>query len=182
MDGATSVRSHSWLPWNSYIYIRWHTCSGQNQNAKVLKIVANSQRSVVLSSKAATRSSLISDRNPNHKVEGVFRAYEISLYCLLGRNGVLRVSACRISIVVYIPKVSSQKTLLLKNGEIYNAWVPTCWLSFLTLGCLHCNLNISTQERFWELKFLAFSYLTWGYIPAKFHRNPWHRLRTCSAD
>jgi hypothetical protein len=29
---------------------------------------------------------------------------------------------------------------------------------------------------------LAFSYLTWGYLWTKFHRNPWCRLRTCSAD
>ncbi len=100
-------------------------CPGQNQKAKVLKVVSNSWKAVVLSSKAAAHNLLISDRNPNHKAEGVCIDYKISLYCLSGRNGVLSVSVCRVSIVVYIHKVSSQNTLLLKNGEIYNAWVPT---------------------------------------------------------
>ncbi len=90
-----------------------------------MKVVSNSWKAVVLSSKAAAHNLLISDRNPNHKAEGVCIDYKISLYCLSGRNGVLSVSVCRVSIVVYIHKVSSQNTLLLKNGEIYNAWVPT---------------------------------------------------------
>ena len=47
-----------------------------------------------------------------------------------------------------IHKVSWQNTLLLKNGEIYNRWVPSGWLSFITLGCLYCDSNISTKGRF----------------------------------
>jgi hypothetical protein len=50
-------------------------CSGVNQVPKVLEVIANSWKAVVL-------SALISDRNPNHKVEGISRPYGISLYCL----------------------------------------------------------------------------------------------------
>jgi hypothetical protein len=35
------------------------------------------------------------------------------------------VSVCRAPMVVYILNISPLKTLLLKNGEIHNAWVPT---------------------------------------------------------
>ena len=121
IDGVVSVRADHDLCKMAHICIRRGFCSGQNQKAKVLKIATNSYRSLVLSSKAAAHNSLIRDRKPNHKGEGVCVAYEISLYCLAHQNGVLRVSVCRVSIVVYIPKVSGQNTVLLKNGEIYNA-------------------------------------------------------------
>jgi hypothetical protein len=45
-------------------------CSGQNQKAKVLKIVANRWRVAVLSSKAGVHKSLIRDRNPPHNRGG----------------------------------------------------------------------------------------------------------------
>ena len=61
------------LPEMAHIYTRRDTCSGQSQKAKVLKIAANSYRSLVLSSKARAHRSLISDRKPGHKVRGIYR-------------------------------------------------------------------------------------------------------------
>jgi hypothetical protein len=58
--------------------------------------------------------------------------------------------------VVYILKISALKSLLLKNGEIYNAWIPAWLPLFLVLGCLYCNLNISTREQFLEAEILGF--------------------------
>ena len=68
IDGVVLVRVDHDLCRIPHSYIRRDFCSGQNQKAKVLKIAANSYRSLVLSSKAAAYKSLISDRKPDHKV------------------------------------------------------------------------------------------------------------------
>ena len=130
------------------ICIRRGFCSGQNQKAKVLKIATNSYRSLVLSSKAGAHKSLISDRKPGHKADGVSRTYEISLYCLTRPRMVLSVSVCRVSMVVYTHKISALKTLLLKNGEIYNEWVLLWSYSVFTQPLLYCHFNISIREGF----------------------------------
>ena len=56
--------------------------SGENQNPKILKVVASSWGTVLLSSKVRAHKSLISDRKPNHKVRGYVRPMRIALYCL----------------------------------------------------------------------------------------------------
>ena len=72
IDGGVSVRVDHDLFRMAHICIRRGFCSGQNQKAKVLKIATNSYRWLVLNSKARARKSLISDRKPDHKVEGVY--------------------------------------------------------------------------------------------------------------
>lgn len=64
--------------------------------------------------------SLIRHRNVDHKVVDLHIPHEILLYTLLPPETVLRVSMYSMSIVVYITKVSWLKTLLLRNGEVYN--------------------------------------------------------------
>jgi hypothetical protein len=86
------------------------------------------------------------------------------------------VSACGVPMVIYTYKISSLKTLLLNNREIHNVWVLLWSYSFFTCGCLYCRLNISTRERFENLKFQKFSHITYGYIQAKFHWNPWYQF------
>ncbi len=67
---TNSLRTGSKLYPIQHLYIKRDTWLDENQKAKVLKVVANSQGSVVLSSEAAAHKSLISDRNPNYKGEG----------------------------------------------------------------------------------------------------------------
>ena len=81
-------------------------CSSENQNTKLLKVVGNSREAVVLSSKAAAYNQLISERKPGHKVRGICKIWEILLYCLTRRKIILSVPICRVSIVVYIHKIS----------------------------------------------------------------------------
>ncbi len=57
-------------------------CPGQNQKAKVLKVVSNSWKAVVLSSKAGAHRSLIRNRNADHNVRGICGTYEFALYCI----------------------------------------------------------------------------------------------------
>ena len=106
----------------AFIYSTEDFCSGQNQKAKVLKIVINSYMSLVLNSKARAHRSHISDRKSYHKVERVSINYEISHYWLIRPIMVFSVSICRVPMVVYIYKISAWKTLLLMNGEIYNIY------------------------------------------------------------
>jgi hypothetical protein len=72
VDGLVSMRvDHDWCRM-AHICIRRGFCEGQNQKAKVLKIAANSYRSLVLNSRAGAHKLHISDRKPDHKVEGVY--------------------------------------------------------------------------------------------------------------
>ncbi len=87
---------------------------------KFLKIFANKWRVVVLNSKVAAHKLLIRDRKRSHKGMGVCRADEYPIYRLGNRDMVLRVPVYTAPIVVYILKVSSLKTLLLKNADIHN--------------------------------------------------------------
>jgi hypothetical protein len=59
-------------------YARTDFCEGQTQGAKVLKIVANRCRSVLLSSEVEAQRSLIRKRMPDHGVEGVCRIYKVT--------------------------------------------------------------------------------------------------------
>jgi hypothetical protein len=89
-------------------------CSDQNQKIKVLKRVANRWRAVVLSFEAGVNKSLIRDRNPSHNGWWVWRPYENPLYCLVRRNMVLRVSVCRVPMVVY-PENFITKNLIVEK-------------------------------------------------------------------
>jgi hypothetical protein len=86
--------------------IRRDFCSGQIQKANILKTVAGSLGSVVLSSEVGAHRSLIQNRNSDHKEEGTSRTCEIPLQRLTRPIMVLRVSVCRVSMVVYTHKVS----------------------------------------------------------------------------
>ncbi len=72
----------------------------------------------------AAHKSLINERNPDHKIEGISRTYEILPYCLIRPKVVLSVSVYRVYMVVYIYKISELKLLLLEDSEIYNVWIP----------------------------------------------------------
>jgi hypothetical protein len=120
----TSLRFGRGLCEIGYLHTRWYIWSGENQKANILKIGNNSQGAVVLSSKAETHRSLIPERSPSHKVEGISRTYEIPLYCLTRPKMVLSVPVCRVHTIVYTYKISELKRLLLKNSKIYNVWIP----------------------------------------------------------
>jgi hypothetical protein len=141
-DGAVAMRVDLGLCKIAHIYTQRDFCDSQTQSAKVLKTVPNNWGSVVLSSKARAHTGLIRKRKPNHKVDRIYKTYEAPLYRLIRPEMVLSVSVCRISMVVYIHKISWLKTLLLNNGKIYNAWVPQLQSSNFALGCLCCTLNI----------------------------------------
>jgi len=79
--------------------------SSENQLSNFLKIAANSQRAVVLSSKLEADRSLIRIRNADHKVMGICGTYEIPLYCITRWKVVLSVPISRVPMVVYILKV-----------------------------------------------------------------------------
>jgi hypothetical protein len=124
IDGAVSMWVDLGLCKIAHIYSQRDFCDGQTQIAKVLKIAGNNWGSVVLSSKARAHAGLISGRKPSHKVDGVYKTYEVPLYWLIRPEMFLSVSVCRISMAVYTHKISWLKTLSLNNGKIYNAWVP----------------------------------------------------------
>ena len=50
--------------------------SGKNQKANVLKIDSDGWMAIVLNSKARAHKSLIHERKPDHKVEGVCKTYD----------------------------------------------------------------------------------------------------------
>jgi hypothetical protein len=111
--------------WMAHIHTERGFCSRQTQNAKVLKTVTDNWGSVVLSSRAGAHKSLIREKKAWPQGRGLFKTYEIHLYCWIRRKEVLSVSVCRAPTVLYIHKVLKLQTLLLKNGEIYNAWNTT---------------------------------------------------------
>ena len=143
IDGATSARVIRDLSKVTHIHTRRDTYFDQKQNPNVSKIVANSHRSLVLSSKVRAQRSLISNRNPTHKVEGLSRTYEISLYHLTPPRMVLNVPVCRVFVVVYTRKISALKAFFLKNGGniqsmgialilfIFYLMVPLLWIEYL---------------------------------------------------
>jgi hypothetical protein len=66
--------------------------------------------------------------------EGMSRTCEIPLYRLTRPVMVLSMSVCRVSMIVYIHKVSWLKLLLLNNSEIYNKWYCCFDPHFLPAG------------------------------------------------
>jgi hypothetical protein len=156
MDHFFEIRF--WIMVNRLLtYYVIHLNRWKSKSHNILKIRNNSQGSLVLSSKAGAHRSVISERSPSHKIEGISRTYEIPLYCLTCPNVVLSVPVCREYTIVYTYKISELKLLLLKDSEIYNEWIPHFSWTFFRWGCLYCIWNMSTRERFEKLKFLAFS-------------------------
>ncbi len=72
----------------------------------VREIPANSSKTVVVISKARAHTSLILNRNGDHKVRGISRTYDVSLYCLTRRKLVLSLSVCRVPTVACAHKIS----------------------------------------------------------------------------
>ena len=106
----------------AFIYSTEGFCSGQNQKAKVLKIVINSYMSLVLNPKVRAHKSHICDRKRDHKVVRVSIFYEISLYCLIWLIMILSLPVCRVPTLIYTYKISARTSLLLMNDEIYNIY------------------------------------------------------------
>ena len=74
----------------THTYPRRGTRSGQNQSTKVLKIAADSWKSIILSSKAGAHTLLVTDRNSYHMVMKVSGTYETPLHWLTHRKEVFQ--------------------------------------------------------------------------------------------